>query len=411
MQEGEIIKFYRKRAGLTQEELGKDICTSTHVSRIERGETQYSKEIIELFSERLKIDIQNELNYFNNIEKKLNSWHTSIIKQNMIEVEKAKKDIEKNYIINFSKYAPLFQLLQARYYLLQNEFEKTKTILKDIQKKHPDLPPFEKNLKWLVWGILYGKTDNYEKSIQVLKNINKSEFGNLEYYIYLSLGYYQVNPKSIMTYVYAEKALKYFKKTYNYLRAIDAEAILLLIKGNEKSFDFQEVLESYHNLIEASERVNALDRKILLQNNLADLYLKRKDFENAQILFKVTLDMVDRSSYKYVKYLYNYLESSFLGNLLQKNDLLKKANEGKAIAEKLDSSLFKILFRLLIYLIEDKLDQYYIFMEKTALIYLQSVSNMVVFKTYVEKLYNNYIETKNYAKAINLSKFILEENI
>ncbi|MGV2940567.1 helix-turn-helix domain-containing protein [Mesobacillus sp. LC4] len=38
MLEGEIIKFYRKKAGLTQEQLGKDICTAVAVSKKENHE-------------------------------------------------------------------------------------------------------------------------------------------------------------------------------------------------------------------------------------------------------------------------------------------------------------------------------------------------------------------------------------
>lgn len=107
MHEGEIIKFYRIKAGLTQEQLGKGICSSKHVGKIERGQTSYSSEIILLFSERLHIDIQEEIINFNNLEKKLLSWHNSIIKQSMIEVEKTKKELKKNPFINSSNYAPL----------------------------------------------------------------------------------------------------------------------------------------------------------------------------------------------------------------------------------------------------------------------------------------------------------------
>ncbi|HLR68979.1 MAG TPA: helix-turn-helix transcriptional regulator, partial [Virgibacillus sp.] len=59
--EGEIIKFYREKQNLTQAQLGEGICTTTHVSKIERGKTSYSNEIITLFSKRLSIDIQQEI--------------------------------------------------------------------------------------------------------------------------------------------------------------------------------------------------------------------------------------------------------------------------------------------------------------------------------------------------------------
>ncbi|MCM3393700.1 helix-turn-helix transcriptional regulator [Cytobacillus pseudoceanisediminis] len=39
------MKFYREKAKLTQQQLGEGICSDTHVSKIERGITDYSPEI------------------------------------------------------------------------------------------------------------------------------------------------------------------------------------------------------------------------------------------------------------------------------------------------------------------------------------------------------------------------------
>ncbi len=61
MDEGKIIKFYRQKAKLTQEELGNGICSVTHISKIERGLTEYSPEITILLSKRLQIVMEEEL--------------------------------------------------------------------------------------------------------------------------------------------------------------------------------------------------------------------------------------------------------------------------------------------------------------------------------------------------------------
>ncbi|MES9685233.1 helix-turn-helix transcriptional regulator, partial [Gottfriedia acidiceleris] len=127
MIEGEVIKFYRTKAGLTQEELGKGICSSKHVGKIERGSTSYSSEIITLFSERLQIDIRKEIANFENLENKLLNWHTAIIKLRMKEVDSYKKELEKTPFINSPKYDALYQLLLARYYLLKNDYKNTYT--------------------------------------------------------------------------------------------------------------------------------------------------------------------------------------------------------------------------------------------------------------------------------------------
>ncbi|WP_010199258.1 helix-turn-helix domain-containing protein [Bacillus sp. m3-13] len=49
MLEGKIIKFYREFQGLKQKDLGDGICSSTHISKIERGLTEVSDETIDFF--------------------------------------------------------------------------------------------------------------------------------------------------------------------------------------------------------------------------------------------------------------------------------------------------------------------------------------------------------------------------
>ena len=413
MLEGEIIKFHRIKAGLTQEQLGKGICSSRHLGKIERGRTSYSSELILLFSERLHIDIQKEMTNFKNIEKKLHSWHNFIIKNSLIELEKTKKELEENPFINSSKYAPFYQLLQARYYILQKDFEKTCTILHHVQKNYPDLPPYERNLLRHVWGIYYTSnyttsgTENYQKAIQVLKEIDMDTYDNLEYYYHLAVAYCWIDSKA-MVYAYAEKALRHFKETNNFLRAIDAEALILLMNGSDIHFDFQKTIESYHNLIHNSEILNALDRKGMLLNNLSYEYRRRKDYANAQKFLKETLDIADKSSVVYLKHLNNYLGSCLEGKLMGKTILLKKAQEGMSMAKELDNRLYQILFKLLIYRIENKLDQYYNFIESIALPYFQFNQHTIMINSYAKELYNHYMEIGQYEKAALISKDFMD---
>ncbi|PET49840.1 transcriptional regulator, partial [Bacillus sp. AFS001701] len=68
MYEGKIIKYYREKSQMTQEQLGKGICSSTHISKIERSQTEYAHEIIALLSDRLGIKIENEISKLKNIK-------------------------------------------------------------------------------------------------------------------------------------------------------------------------------------------------------------------------------------------------------------------------------------------------------------------------------------------------------
>ncbi|MFJ7935640.1 helix-turn-helix domain-containing protein [Sporosarcina sp. NPDC096371] len=413
MLEGKIIKFYRKKAGLTQEQLGRGICSVTHVSKIERGETSYSPEIIQLFSERLHIDIEQGVRRLEDIKRLLHRWHNAIIMQKMIEVEKLKKELEETTFIGFSNYDSLYRLLQARYYILQDELEKTYAIIQQFQLDDPDLPLYEKNLLLHIWGIYYisnynnSSTENHQKAVKVLKKIDKDEYRNPEYYYHLAVAYYWINSK-VNCYAYAEKALRHFKETNNYLRSINAESLMLLQLGDDIHVDFKEMTETYMNLIHDAETLHAPDKKEMLLNNLGYEHSKRKDYAGAQKYYKEALRMADKPSVLYLQRLHNYLGSCFEGKLLRKTAMLNKAKEGMSVAKELDNRLYKILFRLLIYRIEGELDQYYSFIEKEALPYFESNNHAALTNRYGKQLYHHFVKLKQYEKAVQISNIFMD---
>lgn len=413
MLEGEIIKFYRQKTGLTQEQLGKGICTLSYVSKIERGQSSCSAEIIELLSERLQIDIKEEIGRLENMENHLHRWHKAIIMRKMKEIEETYNDLEKIPTIVFSKYAVLYKLLKARYFILKEDFEKTFTILQHVQKEYPTFSPFEKNLLYHVWGIYYicncitSKNENHQKAIKILRKINKDEYGNLEYHYDLALAYHCIDSK-IMAYACAEKALRYFRETNNSTMAIATESMMLLQIGSDMHFDLEELTESYQNLIYHSELLNAHDRKGMLLNNLGFEYFKRKDYVNAHQYYKEALCLTNKSSVTYMNRLYNCVESSLEGKLQRKNVILKKAQEGILLSKKFKNRFYQIIYKLLIFRIDNNLEQYYNFIEKDALPYFQLNEHTLFINKYAKELYDYYVEKEHHEKVAQISKILIK---
>ncbi|GIN85860.1 hypothetical protein J6TS2_22460 [Heyndrickxia sporothermodurans] len=410
MQVGEIIKFYRERNGLTQAQLGQGICTATHVSKIEHGKTAFSSEIIALFSERLQIDIQKEIESFQDIEKQLHHWHHLIILQRMKDIEKMKENLEASPFIHFSKYASLFHLLQARYYLLNEEDEKAFQILKALKNKQNELLPYEKNLLLHALGIYYlfhsSNSKNEQKALQLLKRIKIEEYGNYEYYYHLAVAYHFMESK-MMSYIYAEKALRHFKKTNNFLHAFNAESLILVQVGSEIYLDFKELEERYQNLIHDSEVLGAMNKKGMFLSNLGLEYYKREEYAQAQKCYDEALKLAEKSSTTYLKRLYNYVNTCAEGKLLRKTILLKKAREGISLAKKFDNRLYLILFKLVMLNIENQLDKYYNYLEKYVLPYFKKNNEIRWINRFGKKLYDHYVETEQPLKAYDISSIFM----
>src|SRR5699024_12851320 len=99
MYEGKIINYHRKMAGLSQDELGKGICSTTHVSKIERGVKEYASEITTLLAERLHINLETEVQKVVIVEKKLDKLFNMINSQNYQKTSKLHQELKNNKYI------------------------------------------------------------------------------------------------------------------------------------------------------------------------------------------------------------------------------------------------------------------------------------------------------------------------
>ncbi|PGM48853.1 helix-turn-helix transcriptional regulator [Bacillus sp. AFS053548] len=415
MIEGQIIRYYRQKLGLTLEQLGKGICTLAYLSKIELGQTIYSSEIVELLSNRLNIDINNEVNLFKNTKDSLNRWQKAIFMQNKKEVEELKKALKKNPYLDSTEFAPLYQLLRAKYYILKKEFERVYTILSSVEKEYPVLPQYEKNLQLHVWGIYYtsiydtSNSNNKNLALNILKKINMNEYKNPEYYYNLAEAYHLVQNK-MMAYVYAEKALVHFKEMNNLVMMLEAEALMLAQIQNDQHADFEKILESYKSLIHLCDLLHETDKKVSLLGNLSNLFYCRKDYVRAQEIVQEALDLVDKKSIQYVRQLRNYLVICLEGKLMKKTEMLKIAQQGLVAARKLDNLLHQKAFKMLIYRIEDNIEQYYKYIEQDALPYFQSMKYSMWINKYAKELYSHYIDTEQYEKVAKISNILVEVN-
>jgi HTH-type transcriptional regulator, quorum sensing regulator NprR len=413
---GEVIKFFRQKVGLTQEDLGRGICSVTHVSKIERGQTPYSSEIISLFSERLLIDIEKEVKRLKELGIKLHNWHKLLSLQRMKEVEELKKELESMPIIPSTKYAVLYRLLLARYYLLHRDFDQAQLLLTQVQMDFLDLPSYEKNLYRHVQGIYYlinyrnTKSESYHRAINILKEIEWDEYDNFEYYYHLAAAY-QWSDSPLLAYSYAEKALRYFKETDHFQGAILAESVMLLSLGRDTEHDFKEIEATYQRLIHNCEVLNATDKKIILLNNLGYEYFRRKEYDKAKESFFNALRIVPKPSILYLQRWYNYVKCCFEGKLARRTELIKKARNGLRMAKELNNAQYKIAFKLLVYRIEENHEQYYSFIEQEALPFFEAADMRIFLNRFGKELYFYYVNQKHYEKAVQVSNLLIDSII
>jgi HTH-type transcriptional regulator, quorum sensing regulator NprR len=406
MYEGKIIKFYREKYQLTQEQLGKGICSGTHISKIERLQTEYAPEIITLLSERLNINMKQELTKLKNIKKLISCWHDVIIMNLKDEMDRINNELENEEVIQISNYVNLYKLLRARYLLSYKNSHEAYKFIKEILKIEQKLTPYENNLLKHVLGIYFLTINDYTRAIQSLKSIQKEFYSNPEYYYHLAHGYHAIQ-LPVLAYFYAEKSRYFFKEQNNYPRVIDAEMIMLVQLQDDNSNE--EIIKWYENLKISCDLCHSPERKAKVAHNLGYEYQRIGKFEQASICYKESMLLKDKESGEYLVSLEGYIRSSFEGNLLSNELLIHLTIEGLGIAKQKKFILYIHLFKLLTYLIKSKEQEYYQYLQEQGLPMFEKFGYSFLVDRSKKELFNYFNKIKKLDVALSIAGELINQ--
>ena len=402
MIEGQIIKFYREKEGWTQSKLVQGICSVTHLSKIERGITEYSHEITTLLAKRLDINIEKEVRNYHQIHQKLIDWHEAMIMQRTENVERLKMEIEYEPLKDCSDFLNQYLLLHARYHLFKLQTDQAYQLLTTIPGQEVQLTTYEQSLCKHIWGIYYFLTGQFIQCIEVLKSINQDQYNHQEYFYHLAIAYHSIH-SNITSYYYAEKALHYFRKTLNMLRIIDTETIMIVQLNTRELHDFEETKQKYETLLKTCDTCHSMDRKVKLINNFAFEHFRRKMYREASILYEEAIKLINKEDPMYLICLEGYVQACYKGKLLSDKMLLELANEGLQLAEEQHNKKESICFTLHIYSIQEDHEGYYHFLETKALPHIRESGETIFIDHYEKKLFQYYLQKGRTADALELA--------
>lgn len=401
MTEGKIIKHYREKQQLTQRELGHGICSVTHLSKIERGITEYSSEIIDLLCGRLNINMATEIERFHMTQRKLNEWHDAMVMQRTKEAEILKEQIERETLKDLPDYKIPYPLLLTRYYLYNNDLKPASRLIRDIGKDEY-ASPYVRNYFKHLQGIYYFLSGKFLECIGVLTEIDEPEYTEQEYFYHLALAYHSIH-SNIVAYYYGEKALQYFRKTLNLVRIIDTETLLLIQLSVNEPHYFSIAKQSYENLIKACELCGSIDRKYKLLHNLAFEHMRRGLYDEAADLFEQVMELISGPDHSfYLTVLDCYITSCMGAKRLPVSELLALTYQGLTLAtERTDSRA--INFNLLMLSLKEDWQPYYRYIEEEALPHFRRNGDTYAIERYERKLLSYYLKSGERDKALDLS--------
>lgn len=406
MIEGKIIKHYRRKANMTQDQLGQGICSATHISKIERGLTEYATEIIDLLSERLQIHMNKEIRNLTTIKEKLDLWLEMIISQNIEAATEIEEKLDNNPLIQISEYQTLYLLLKLMHHLKISNLEEALKYKNQLPKNHEALPDFEKNLYSHVLGVYYMAMQEFLKSIEMLKSIDFDSYSNPMVYHDLATAYHH-HKSPVLSYYYAETALSLYKKRNNFLGIIDTENLMAIQIESDHMRDFRETVEQYESLIVLCDLCHDMDKKAKILHNYAYENLRRKNYLEAKKLYKESMTLKERKSGIYLLSLEGYIRCAMEGQLLTQYKLLELIHEGLDIAEEINEKGYGIFLTILKYALLDQKEQYFSFISNKALPYFNANGYIMIAQRYQKELFKYYHKIGDHLNALKTASQLI----
>ena len=111
----------------------KGICSVTHLSKIERGMTEYSQEIMDMLCERLHIDMVREVTRYHQMKELLDTWQEAIIMQRTAEAIRLKDKLEEEPLTGIPDLRLSCDLLRIRFYLFMNNIDEAERHIDKVE--------------------------------------------------------------------------------------------------------------------------------------------------------------------------------------------------------------------------------------------------------------------------------------
>ncbi|MGG4491118.1 helix-turn-helix domain-containing protein [Metabacillus idriensis] len=396
MLEGKIIKFYREHQELKQKDLGEGICSSTHISKIERGLTEVSDETILLLSQRLGITMEHELSNYRRVELLLKDWHDAIVKKMKTKADSIKNQLDGIHLLHIQDFNRSYTLVLTRYYLSIGEFQSAENLIKEMEVWN-GLSDYEENMLLHIKGIfqLTVKYD-YVSAISFLGRISMEYESNQEYYYDLAMAYSALNSR-VLAFFNASKALSFFTKIRSFSRIIETEMLMLIQLEQSEDYDF--LSSEYHRLIDMTGDYGLDHQKAMLHHNLGYLNLRHGYFEMSAEYYKKSMDARASTDPKYVGSLEGYINSMTKEGKTPKDQLLKMVEKGLDLCREFSDPTFHHLFTMHTYSISGDEENYYRYLECEAFPHFYKMGYVMTKEFYAVKLYDYYMAKNDLANA------------
>ncbi|TCP23814.1 tetratricopeptide repeat protein [Scopulibacillus darangshiensis] len=401
---GTRIRYYRKRSGLTLEQLADGICSVSYLSKFEHGE-KASDEIIKFLCDRLGISFEDVDNHeeIAEINRLLDEWYESIRDRNPDDMAEKEQAVTEKINTTEDPFLLIkYELFKVRLLLIDHKSDEAKPMLANIEKFKEIFTPELQYLYYHFKGVYFYTLENYNEALRLYQhaeelliqlNYNEKEAAELYYQISLThTDFYHIS-QGIN---YAHKALELFEKSYNLKRIADCQTLLGI--SSRRIFNYDQAEFHYTQALKFAELYKDDIRKGILYHNLGYVqsFLGNSkiaiDYYKKGLILRETFDPKSKclTLFLLAREHFKINDTEKAQSFIQEGLKMSKQNN-------LSDSYYK--FKILDLKINNKNEEYEELLRKKAIPYFSKVKLWEHVSEYAEELANYCYDIGKYKRA------------
>ncbi|WP_245894355.1 helix-turn-helix domain-containing protein [Planomicrobium soli] len=334
MNVGSVIKYYRSKHGLTQQQLADGICSISHLSKIESNSYIPHETTTQALLAKMGVQWKKEVDKQKRLEHELVEFIDCSIYFDLESMRHQYKILEKeNEYIQSTELVNQYELYKFRFYTFNNDHQRAEKQKNLLERLKGSFSAPEKWLYQFFLSIYYTMIGQIELSLKLLENLEEGirsipqKFEG-EYY-YQKARLLILQDRYERSAYYAELAVRHYQLHYNYIRLLHAQ-MLLAINYTRRNL-FVQAVELYGVLKRNSQITGQTDLYHQTIYNYAELLKEKAENRQAVEQLLEIKDKLPKDSYFYKAVLVSLLEAaSETGQQTEEfiNEL-KQANSGK----------------------------------------------------------------------------------
>ncbi|MGP4061088.1 helix-turn-helix domain-containing protein [Halobacillus sp. H74] len=414
MEMGKVLRYYRVKKGMSQEEVSESIVSPSYLSRIENNKTTVEKETLVLLLQRVGIDYEEIQSDEGKIEKLLHQWEEPLLDNRKDECERIYKELQPMiHPITNTQLQAEYHIKKVRAAIILNTYDDLDHSLRFMNDFYDTLSSRNRFFYYKHLGNYYWITNNaekakkyFEKGLAEYSSIHLSELEQADLYFLYALSLY-VDRKETVSFSYAQSALTVFQNNYKPRQCLKIHIHIGICFSNIGDVHF--ALSNFEKAKTLAEEIDDTDHLGVIYHNMATMHLRKREISLSITYLMKAMKYKNQTSLSYFKslvlLLFVYSQEKKTG------ECLKELNTHLYFAEKLpqDNNLTKEFWFFYYFLKADekKWEEY---VKKEFLPSLKKHRKIQEMERYSRFLGEYYEAKGGYKKAASYYKLALDCN-